>query len=389
MLKKLNPDQLKNYIWRIGPYLYYFNGKRTYLNTNMVYNIRSISLKYKKITVLEIDWENQKKFDPFTPDSFMNMVFVYFQGKEEYIEVEPNENKINELFLKCAKLYNKKIDILSKGVGSKIIFNKNANIYPQTITGLSNQQELRIIKTRKYLYNRKIKFENETDKQNDIYNTLPPRYIEKIKYFKENPININDKIQLLKSIKQEKAQSEINLTFKSKKMPKLDLICNKNPNLENKLYIDSPENSNRSNPGFEPLNNSKKDFPNKINFIQNSDPNFKDFKEKITNKIIKSNINESSDHFKDYSYSEINYPNENSDIKYKHYIMKSDSLNEKLFNDNSTTINEGIISNGNGGNQKSNYMKFVRSFFENNNKNINNRLFKIPEKSIEKIQIPK
>lgn len=127
MIKNIEPRKLSLYLWRTGPYLYFFNAPTDEKNISIILYMSEMAAKYPKIDIFQINWNKHREYNIKTPLNYKNTVFLYFQGKMLKYEFEPTKDKIQELINDYFICHNQKMIISAKKIKSKVkddYFNK-------------------------------------------------------------------------------------------------------------------------------------------------------------------------------------------------------------------------------------------------------------------------
>lgn len=119
MFIKLEPNHLGRYLWRWGPFIYFYNAESEGPNKRIVNYINAMTSVYPRLDVIEINWKTQISKIPKTNLQDKNKVFLYFKGSKQIEENEPNESEIRNIFYLCAKFYNQKIENKANNIGIK------------------------------------------------------------------------------------------------------------------------------------------------------------------------------------------------------------------------------------------------------------------------------
>lgn len=117
MIEKIEPKRLYGYLKNLGPYIYFYNANWDEVNKEIVKNIILMDNKYCKLTILEIDWMEQKKHNCCSHPSSMNTVFLYSESRLIIKKQCPSVDDIKLFFNEAAKIYNLVIDKRTKNIG--------------------------------------------------------------------------------------------------------------------------------------------------------------------------------------------------------------------------------------------------------------------------------
>lgn len=128
MIKEIQPFNLKIFLWRTGPYIYFYKTQNDEINKSIVQCMNEITLKYKTLTVLQMNLENEHVKKCMTTPENINTVFLCFDKKIRRSEFEPNRNKIEEIFQDGLKYYRERLEISFKKQGTKIVYGKNEKL---------------------------------------------------------------------------------------------------------------------------------------------------------------------------------------------------------------------------------------------------------------------
>lgn len=206
MYIKIRVSTIRNYIWRQGPYIYYFTGKSENIDKKLIQNMRSTSKEYETIRVLEMDWEEYKDYEPSCTLGKVNNVYLTFEGKKLLEETLPDLDQIKKIFTLCALYHNKKIHNFIDRVKSWVIHKTLEEEFQSEIPATKEINPA----LRRYFLQRKsrllkqkidIEYINESSEIKDRSINLEN------KNEKNESININDDIICLKSVS---ASEEIN-----------------------------------------------------------------------------------------------------------------------------------------------------------------------------------
>lgn len=119
MIIFIKPQLLRNRINNRGPYLYYYNSKTNDDNSKILQYINKFACLYNNIDILEIDWNDYKKFQPDVKDTEINTIHLYYDGFNVMKENNPNNEKLVEIFRICIKLYDDKTLIMLNDIEKK------------------------------------------------------------------------------------------------------------------------------------------------------------------------------------------------------------------------------------------------------------------------------
>lgn len=120
MIKVIKPNNLNGYLWRTGPYLYYYNDRSDENNKYVVKNMKFLSIQCPKLNIFEIDWKQQINFDIFTKVNYKNTIFLYFKGERIKELFEPKIDQLQELFNDCLKYQKERLERYFINQGSKL-----------------------------------------------------------------------------------------------------------------------------------------------------------------------------------------------------------------------------------------------------------------------------
>lgn len=112
-------EKLAHQLWRTGPYIYFYDGKYGRINQEYLKYIDELALKYKKLKVFKVDWNNKITFQPLTPLSEMKKIYLYFEGVKKEEKTITDREILNSIFGKAILYYNKFIDLRLKNIGTK------------------------------------------------------------------------------------------------------------------------------------------------------------------------------------------------------------------------------------------------------------------------------
>lgn len=130
MVISIQPNNLRKYLCRKGPFLYFYNEefKKSYME--IVDYIKKLSILNPKIKVLQIEWSDKIKFE--SQISFLEIitVYVYFEGEKKHEIFKPKKEDIDFLFIKCIQYYNQKLEKSVNNIGSRGRINPKYKIDP-------------------------------------------------------------------------------------------------------------------------------------------------------------------------------------------------------------------------------------------------------------------
>lgn len=228
MTIKLEPIKLSVYLWRWGPFIYFFNGECRGPNEEIVKYMNAMACVYPKLKVFEIQWKKQISRFPKTPFENLNKIYLYFDGLERMNETKPNENQIRNIFNTAVEFHNLKIERLANNVGTKGPRTTDTSIEDsqkeKVFYGMSLSEIRR--NRNKYLGMKIEKLNND-----EIEKIL----FEKIQNY---PLNLNKSVYTVQKTKEINNQkSENPETVTSKETHKIETMCNYSSNY-NKQNID-------------------------------------------------------------------------------------------------------------------------------------------------------
>lgn len=119
MIIKMDPKRLYRSLRYFGPYIYYYNGEKIENNTEIVQNIKLLSIKYPQLKILEINWNDQIKHNYFTSDSIANTVYLYAEGKLTLKKQKPCKKEIENIFEQAIICFNKILDKKAQNLATK------------------------------------------------------------------------------------------------------------------------------------------------------------------------------------------------------------------------------------------------------------------------------
>lgn len=160
MVILLNPNVLAKYLWKTGPYIYFFNGACGGANAEIVKYINHLSDLHPKLKIFQIDWKEQQRYcRKFFQE--LNKVFLYFEGEKKFEVFNPTKKEIEFLFLKCTEYYNENLKNKIKNIGAKIqnkTLGKHDSDHPESIkTQKETQLQQKYVRKKlRELINRKI-----------------------------------------------------------------------------------------------------------------------------------------------------------------------------------------------------------------------------------------
>lgn len=134
MANKIQANKLDWFLWRPGPYIYFYNGNCGGLNSKIVENMNKMANKFQNLFVYEIDWKDIMEYRPYTKIKEKNSIFLYFNGKMIEDISKPDMVTINSLFEKAIEFYNSNIERRIKNVGMKSLRLELAKKVPLTKT---------------------------------------------------------------------------------------------------------------------------------------------------------------------------------------------------------------------------------------------------------------
>lgn len=196
MIKKIHPRDLGRYLWHIGPYIVYYKGKVSENNNLLCQNILKMSIKYDNLNLLEINWQDQNKYQPHTSDTKINSVYLYYKGMIKLFRHNPDENDIKDIFGDAIFYHNVEIDERAKNIGK---YPRLKILNEEDVKTMKEKRRIRIYKTklkskkRKYL-NRKLFLTSEEG-------SLKNSFIDTERNIKPKKNTINKKINPKNSIK--------------------------------------------------------------------------------------------------------------------------------------------------------------------------------------------
>lgn len=155
MIKTIEPKKLGGYLYRIGPYIYYYKSVTDDKNNSIIKNMDTLSNNYSHLNILQIEWENQIKFNSCTPENKKNTIFMYFRANLIKELFEPTFDEIQELFKEALEYHKERLQTFVTNQGRlisddlrKIIHSDSKNITKKEKKKISNMKErkIRIIK---------------------------------------------------------------------------------------------------------------------------------------------------------------------------------------------------------------------------------------------------
>lgn len=118
MAKIISSWNLRRYISRTGPYIYFYNDSSEFQNTENVKYINYIAKIHHKIKVFQIDWKEQLNFNPLSSPEEKHKIYLYYYGEKKFETHILAKENIDLIFIKCLEIFNKNMENLSKNVGS-------------------------------------------------------------------------------------------------------------------------------------------------------------------------------------------------------------------------------------------------------------------------------
>lgn len=119
MIRFIKPNMLQRQLKFKGPYLYYYKSEIDEDNLIIIHYIKIFSDQYSNIDILEIDWNDYKKYQPLVKDDEMNVIYLYYDGSVIMRENNPSNQKLTEIFLRSIILFNEKTSKYMNNVGKK------------------------------------------------------------------------------------------------------------------------------------------------------------------------------------------------------------------------------------------------------------------------------
>lgn len=131
MIIRINPQNFPRRVSKTGPFVVFFDAKIIGKNKQLVKIIHYIGEKLKNISFFELEWNEFKRFRGINTDNEMNNIYLYYKGKIEIKEVNPDSQKLLKFLDKIVKIYNNEIDKKIVEIEKKV--NKIEN-YIQSVT---------------------------------------------------------------------------------------------------------------------------------------------------------------------------------------------------------------------------------------------------------------
>lgn len=195
MAELLEYNSLKRYIWRPGPYIYYYDNKKERKNQDIVDYVDEMACKFSTLKVFKIDWCEKVMNKNFISPDEINKIYLYFEGRKKEELFIDNRETIDYLFYKAIEYYNIHVEKKVANLGSRPF--SNAKLKPiehKIITKPRIRYPDTILRNRQtYLLKKKIeipdhlkakfsKFNNITECKNNYlykYNVEQACYINK------------------------------------------------------------------------------------------------------------------------------------------------------------------------------------------------------------------
>lgn len=119
MIEKILPEYLFRHLRNVGPYIYFYRCANFYGNDKIIENIYTMSIKYQKLKILEIEWKDHLRYNYLASRNIINNVYLYYDRKLYIKKENPNESELKELFEEAVKCHNNKIENKVENIGKK------------------------------------------------------------------------------------------------------------------------------------------------------------------------------------------------------------------------------------------------------------------------------
>lgn len=186
MIESVPAKKLIYFLWRTGPYMYFFDGEIEGKNFEVRKYLEKMAFKYSKLRILKVDWEDKKKYICWTLPGECNRIYLYFGGEKIDDIILSDKETIDRFFEKAIKFYNISIDKKVENIGTKPMF------YIKNFENPTNNQkrkyirEINTIYKKNYISKRKIEMKDE---KNLEYIYLQ-NYFQIQKIFRNNQMSI-------------------------------------------------------------------------------------------------------------------------------------------------------------------------------------------------------
>lgn len=107
MSKLIEAGKLQNYLWREGPYIYYYNGDKRGFDQHLFHLMNCKAKIYKFITIFHIDFADQIKTYPYALSDIMEYIYLYYEGTLRLKSRTKDEKLIEEIFKMAINFHSK------------------------------------------------------------------------------------------------------------------------------------------------------------------------------------------------------------------------------------------------------------------------------------------
>lgn len=240
MLEKISPKQLRTKIWRKGPYMYYFIGTSSGLDSETVQKIKYFANENSGVNVCELVWEEYLHYECEVAPGVDKKLFVYYNGEKRIEESNLNKKTLEIIFKMFLQFYEERINSdtfksisFGKGVSrnqmnSDLFENKN-KLYIEEDKRQRMKKKLKNVTGNEQLFLKKIK-----NKDNSVFKNLKEK--ESLHHLNKELTFVNSDNKKLKNIGRNlrphnlknKSHNRYNLFFKTQKPNLFQYNCNNN-----------------------------------------------------------------------------------------------------------------------------------------------------------------
>lgn len=225
MFMEIDAKRLSGYLYREGPYIYYFREPYNSKNHFIVKHMNNLSLKFRDITVLEILWENQLSYNTCTPADHKYTIFLYFRSHLIKDIFEPKFDQIQNLFKEATKCY--KIRSKRRWRNSENMIKQNMNNSETTVENknLNSDQFLKSLFERREFSQKFNEILDTNQSLSNSYSSISQKVKININNDKNKNISTVEKIPIIKK--------PIKIKFVNECITKNDLSTKKKKKIEN------------------------------------------------------------------------------------------------------------------------------------------------------------